>query len=239
MNVRGPASGEVVIIGSGIGGLSTGILLLTCGYRVTVVERAPLAGGLMRSYRRGGIECPTGVHYLGALGEGQPLSRLWDYLGVSATIPLERMGRDGIVDRYIFDDFVFDVPDGLAAFEANLRETFPAEGKQISTIMSELREATCSLERLDAVLSPSAGFLNLEQLRPMGEHLREMGCSEKLCAVLGVASTLIGIPLPDCPVLFYYTTLAAYLMSSWRLVDGSRRMAEAFVTRFQTLAVRS
>ncbi|MEQ8214374.1 MAG: FAD/NAD(P)-binding protein, partial [Smithellaceae bacterium] len=59
---------NIVIIGSGIGGLSTGILLSILNYNVTIVEKNPLPGGLMRSYRRSGINCPVGVHYTGALG---------------------------------------------------------------------------------------------------------------------------------------------------------------------------
>ncbi|MBN1663226.1 MAG: NAD(P)-binding protein, partial [Deltaproteobacteria bacterium] len=144
---------RIVIIGSGIGGLTAGIILAKLHYPVTVVEKAPLAGGLMRSYRRGGIDCPTGVHYLGALDEGQPLRRLWDFLGVTSAIPLERMGSGGIVDRYIFDDFTFDLPESIGAFEESLRRTFPAEQDRITAVMADLREAAEALNRLDMVLS--------------------------------------------------------------------------------------
>ena len=38
---------NVVIIGAGVGGLSTGILLSLLDYSVTIVEKNPLSGGLM------------------------------------------------------------------------------------------------------------------------------------------------------------------------------------------------
>ena len=229
------APGHILIIGSGIGGLSTGILLSSFNYKVTVVERTPLPGGLMRSYRRDGIDCPTGIHYLGALDEGQPLRRLWDYFGITPLIPLERMGRQGIIDRYIFDDFVFDVPDGMDAFEDNLLKMFPDEGGPISAIMRDLRETTQSLAGLDAVLSPAMVFLTPQQLQPMGQRVGELGCSSKLTAVLSVPSNLIGVPLKDCPALFYFMILAAYLMSSWRLAVSSNVMVDAFLSRFKSL----
>jgi all-trans-retinol 13,14-reductase len=75
--------GDVLIIGSGVGGLTAGIILSKLNKKVTVVEKNPLPGGLMRSYIRSGIECPVGVHYMGSLDEGQPLRRLWDYIGVT------------------------------------------------------------------------------------------------------------------------------------------------------------
>jgi len=226
--------GEVLIIGSGIGGLTTGIILSKLHFKVTIIEKAPLPGGLLRSYRRSGIDCPTGVHYLGGLDKGQPLRRLWDYLGVTASIPLERMGADGIIDRYIFDDFTFDLPEGLEAFEEKLRRCFPAEARQISAIMDELRSTAQVLSRLDMVLSPSILAISPDSLEPMGQRLRQLGCSRRLTGLLSVPSSLIGVPLRDCPVFLYYMCLASYLLSSWRPSDHGG-MANAFLSRFTGL----
>jgi len=229
------APGRVLIIGSGIGGLAAGIILSKLHCRVTVVEKNPLPGGLMRGYVRSGIECPTGVHYMGALDEGQPLRRLWDYLGVTPLIPLERMGMKGIIDRYVFDDFVFDLPSGMDAFEASLLRSFPEEQVQIKGIMADLRGIARTLSSLDMVLSPTTTALSYDNFEPMGQRLLRLGCSQKLCNVLAVPSTLIGVPLQECPAIYYYMTLASYLMSSWRLAGGSTRMAEAFLSRFKSL----
>ncbi|MCI5219845.1 MAG: NAD(P)/FAD-dependent oxidoreductase, partial [Candidatus Electrothrix sp. LOE2] len=94
---------NILIIGSGIGGLSTAIILAKLGFEVTVLEKNRQAGGLLRSYARDGIECEVGVHYLGSLDNGQVLRKFFDYLGVTESIPVTRMGQDGIIDRYIFD----------------------------------------------------------------------------------------------------------------------------------------
>ena len=66
---------DVLVIGSGIGGLSTGLLLANSGFKVTVLEKNRLPGGMIRGFIRQGLECPVGVHYLGALGSGQILRR--------------------------------------------------------------------------------------------------------------------------------------------------------------------
>ncbi|MDD5722794.1 MAG: NAD(P)-binding protein [Syntrophales bacterium] len=227
--------GDILIIGSGIGGLTAGILLSKLGFPVTIVERATQPGGLMRSYRRCDIDCPTGVHYLGALDQGQPLRRLWDCLGVTPLIPLERMGADGIIDRYIFDDFVFDLPEGIDAFEDNLCRAFPEEYDQIAAITGDLREMSRVLSGLDMVLSPTIANVSPQSMDPMGRRLLKMGCSSRLIAVLSVPAVLIGVPLNDCPIFYYYMTLASYLMSSWRLAEGSNTMAEAFLSRFSSL----
>jgi hypothetical protein len=95
---------DALIIGAGIGGLSAGIILSLLRLRVAVIEKNPLPGGLMRSYRREGLDCPVGIHYFGSFGEGEPVRMICDYLGVTGGIAAERMGRGGPVDRYLFDD---------------------------------------------------------------------------------------------------------------------------------------
>ena len=82
--MRNPVEGKnIVIIGSGVGGLSAGIILLLLNFKVTVVEKNPLPGGLMRSYRRSGFDCPVGVHYVGALGKNELLGKMFHVLGIS------------------------------------------------------------------------------------------------------------------------------------------------------------
>ena len=153
---------DVLIIGSGICGLTTAIILSKLGYHVTVIEKNRLPGGLTRSYTRSGIECSIGVHYLGSLDEGQILRKFFDYFDVTSKIPVERMGQNGvqkgIIDRYLFNNgFIksgtFDFPEGFDAYEHNLKCTFPKEHKQISAIMKPMRQAAEKLHSLDLLYS--------------------------------------------------------------------------------------
>ncbi len=58
---------KAIITGSGVDGLSTGIILAKLGFDVVVVEKNQQPGGMIRSYEREGIHCDVGVHYLGSL----------------------------------------------------------------------------------------------------------------------------------------------------------------------------
>jgi len=228
-----------VIIGSGIGGLTTGIILQKSGYYVHIVEKNHQPGGLMRSYTRKGFDCPVGIHYIGSLASGQPLKTLWDYLGIADKIPLERMGADGPIDRYIFDSFIFDLPEGIAAFEDNLRQTFPQEQKQITIIMQPLKTLCDHFCRLDILLSPEKMLFSPENFIPMGEYFDQAGCSSRMKSVFGVPATLVGIPFFQCPLFFYYMTLASYLLSSWRLHnDNGSQTAKIYADRFISLGGR-
>lgn len=224
---------KVVVIGSGIGGLSAGILLALDNYKVTVVERNPLPGGLMRSYNRLGMDCPVGVHYVGALGENEPLGMLFQALGLPVRELFSPMGQDGIIDRYIFDDFVFDLPVSLDGFEVTLRNSFPEDSATIDAIMPNLRDISQRFTDPSFLIGQSDPFQNMDYYLPMGEYLNSMGVSAKLRSVLAVPCNLIGVPLDDCPVIFHHMVLASYLFSSWKLKEGGRQMTDVLVRRLQ------
>ena len=189
----------------------------------------------MRGYTRRGMDCSVGVHYLGALADGQVLRRLFDFLGVSAGIPVERMGAAGIIDKYIFEEFTFDLPEGFDAYEENLRRAFPDEHRQISMLMNIIRQHGEKIHTLDFLFARQNDVSMLEYTKPFGEILTELKCSPGLRAVLGIPCCWIGVPLESCPVFYHNMVLATYLFSSWRLKCTSARMANAFVERLKSL----
>ena len=234
---------KVLIIGSGIGGLSAGIILAKLGFDVTIIEKNRQSGGMIRSYTRNGIECNVGVHYLGSLAKGQMLSRLFDFLGVLRQIPTKRMGAGGVIDRYYLDPNLlstgmFDMPEGLGAYEQNLRRAFPCEQKQITAIMGNLRDAARKINSLEFLFAGQNNFEILEHSRPMGELMTQWNCSPGLRAVLGVPAAWIGVPLSACPAYYHNMILASYLLSSWRLKCSGTQMADVFVGRFKSLGGR-
>jgi all-trans-retinol 13,14-reductase len=225
---------DALVIGSGIGGLSIGIILSLLHLRVAVIEKNALPGGLMRSYRRDGLDCPVGIHYFGSFGEGESLRRMCDYLGVTDRMAVERMGQDGPIDRYLFDDFSFDLPEGLDAFAESLEQAFPGERQPIAAILKNLR-SLAGLQNSFAFLSLSPSMLDLDLFVPVEQYLAKMNCSPRFRSVLGVASRWLGMSDTECPVLYHHLALVSYLMSSWRLAGSGSALAEAFVSRFEDL----
>ena len=225
---------NIVIIGAGIGGLSAGIILSGLNFNVTVVEKNPLPGGLMRSYLRSGFDCPVGVHYVGALGEKEPLGKMFHALGIPVDELFVPMGQEGIIDRYIFDDLTFDLPAaGMDALEEKLKNAFPGDMAALDAIMINLREISRRVMDPSFLLNQGNPFQNMEYYLSMGEFLDSLGVSAGLRAVLSVPCNLIGVPLNDCPVIFHHMVLASYLFSSWRLKEGGRKMTDVFVHRLQ------
>jgi all-trans-retinol 13,14-reductase len=226
---------DIVVIGSGIGGLSAGIILSLLDYDVTIVEKNSLPGGLMRSYRRGGIDCPVGVHYVGALGDDEPLGRMFGLLGISVSDLFEKMGQDGIIDRYIFDDFTFDLPVGIDDYENKLLAFFPDDAAAIALIITNMREIGRRMLEPAFILNQNDPFQSIDYLNPMGELLQKLDVSDGLRRVLAMPAGLIGVPIDECPVIFHHMVLAGYLFSSWRLKESGSKMADMFAQRFREL----
>ena len=85
---------DVVIIGSGLGGLICARQLAQRGRSVVVLERQRIPGGCLQSYRRGELEFDTGLHYVGGLDEGQSLHDAFQSLGL-LSLPWQRLDADG------------------------------------------------------------------------------------------------------------------------------------------------
>ena len=84
-----------VIIGSGLGGLSCGVILARNGYDVAVLEQDARIGGCLQCFRRGDAKFETGMHFIGSCDEGQVLRRLLRYLEVFDDLRLSRLDPSG------------------------------------------------------------------------------------------------------------------------------------------------
>ena len=78
---------DVVIIGSGLGGLVCGYILSKFGYKVCILEQHTQIGGCLQTFRRSGVTFDTGMHYIGSLDPGQVLHTYFSYLGLLDTVP--------------------------------------------------------------------------------------------------------------------------------------------------------
>jgi all-trans-retinol 13,14-reductase len=69
---------DAIVIGSGMGGLTTAALLSELGWKVCVLEQHYTAGGYTHSYDRAGYEWDVGVHYIGDVGAKTRTRRMFD-----------------------------------------------------------------------------------------------------------------------------------------------------------------
>ena len=86
---------DVIVIGSGAGGLAAAVPLAQGGKRVLVCEQHEVPGGWTHSFTIGGYRFSPGVHYIGSLGEGESMRQIYEGLGVSGDLTFLELNPDG------------------------------------------------------------------------------------------------------------------------------------------------
>ena len=162
-----------VIIGSGLGGLSTGVVLAKNGYQVTILEQADQIGGCLQCFYRDGVKFETGMHFVGCLDEHQVLSNYFNYLGIKDKIAFSRLDPEGY-DVVSLQGEHFAFPNGREAFMEHFAQRFPTQRENLRRY--------CELVEQVAGMSP---FRDLEQKeRSLHSELLQKTLSEVLDATI-------------------------------------------------------
>lgn len=208
---------DVIIIGSGLGGLVCANLLSKKGLKVLVLERQHQPGGCLQSYRRGTMMYDTGLHYVGGLGEGQPLHDIFQQLGL-LSLPWQRLDTDGF-DRIMIADREYRFAEGYDNFLETLAKDFPEERDSLQRYI-QLMQCT------DEVWMQQTNAY---------DYLNSIIHNPLLLSVLSGACLKMELKRDTLPLFTYVHGNAPFIQSSWRLKgDGNmivRKLTENFTSQ--------
>ena len=176
---------DVVIIGSGLGGLVSGVILAKEGYKVCILEKNNQFGGNLQTFVRDKSIFDTGVHYIGGLGPGENLNKYFTYLGIMEGLNLKRMDTDQY-DVITFDDDTIEYPhaQGYENFIERLVALFPEEREAITAYCSKVK-ATCNSFPLYNLKLGDAYYDNMDLLSlKTKDFVESLTNNKKLQAVL-------------------------------------------------------
>lgn len=207
---------DVVIIGSGLGGLICGSLLARSGRSVLVLERQVQPGGCMQSYQRDGLSFDTGFHYVGGLAEGQPLHRIFSHLGLMK-LPWVRLDTDGF-DRVTIGHQTFPLVEGYNRFADTLSDYFPNERKALQQYVEMLRH-----------LPP------MEEIGQVNAYdwLTSLFHDPLLINVLSGPSMKMELRPESLPLFTFAHGMSSYIASSWRLRGGGHQIVQSLASDIQ------
>lgn len=214
---NGIAGSQVIIIGSGLGGLECARILASQGRRVIVLEREQQAGGCMQSYRRGRFSFDTGMHYVGGLAEGQPLWNAFKTLGL-LHLPWVRLDSDGF-DRVTIGGQTFQLAEGYDKFIDILAADFPSEREALANYAGLLRKT----DNGDPEFSEWAMKTNA------WEWLNENFSNELLINVISGASMKLELRKESLPLFTFLHCNSSYIQSSWRLRGDGSQIADSLI----------
>ncbi len=192
---------DVIIIGSGFGGLACAHILAQAGKNVLVLESHWQPGGCLQSYQRKGHTFDTGLHYVGGLDEGQTLHDAFNRLGL-LRLPWHRLDAEGF-DHIIIDGKTFCLAEGFENFVDTLSESFPHE-------RTALQKYADMLQGPDPNPSINAW-----------EWLNETFNDSLLIDVLSGSCLKTELRRESLPLLAFAHSQMSFIQSSWRLKGDS------------------
>lgn len=192
---------DAIVIGSGMGGLTTAAYLAANGKRTLVLEAGEVLGGCTHVFRRKQFEFEVGVHYLGDCGTDGAIPTMLRALGCGDRIDFLPMDPDGF-DTIVYPEVTVRVPRGWDAYLANLVAAFPADADGLATFIGVLRalgEATDRITSPDsvrgaAVLAARAGTAAVWAMQPLGRLLDACQLSNGARSVLSSQASYLSPP---------------------------------------------
>lgn len=220
---------NIVIIGSGLGGLSCGAVLAKNGHRVTVLEQGAQVGGCLQCFTRKGAKFETGMHFVGSALRGQTLDRLMRYLEIDRSVslvPLDSSAYDIVAlggRRYRF-------ANGREAFVNQLAADFPNQRGNLERYFDIVQQvaSASSVHTLDSDGADEA--VNTEyQLRSINEVIDSVITHPLLAKVLVGNLPLYAAEKDKTPFSTHAFITDFYNQSAFRIAGGSDAVASALV----------
>ncbi len=116
---------DAIIIGSGVGGLTTAVFLAKAGKKVLVLEKHYTAGGFTHTFKRKKFEWDVGAHYIGQVNiSGTRIRKAFDYI-TNGKLMWDDMGD--VYDRAIIEGDTYNFRKGFTNQVNQIIAYFPAE----------------------------------------------------------------------------------------------------------------
>lgn len=223
---------DILVIGSGLGGLVSALILAKEGLKVCVLEKNNQYGGNLQTFSRDKLVFDTGVHYLGGLSGGQNLHQYFSYLGIMDDLQLQQMDKDGY-DKITFGDDTTEYPhaQGYDNFVEQLARYFPEERENLQNYCEEIRRACSRFPRYHLI---GEDRYNEEII-----HLNTKRMIESITRNTTLQSVLLGsnfLYAGDSETVPFYVhalTVNSYLQSAYKCVQGGSQISKLLIRRLR------
>jgi len=220
---------DVVITGSGLGGLMCGALLSLNGYKTLILEKHHQIGGNLQSFKRKGVKFNSAMHFVGAMEKGQILHQVFQYLGILEDTGLERLDRKHY-ERLFLGEKEFHYASGMEAHREGLLSYFPAEGKAIDAYLDMMVEIWNSTKVLNLKdfrnhMDADTRFTQMDAY----EFIDSLTDNQDLRALWGMTSALHAGEPGKTPLLTHAIISYHYIQGAWKFRNGSDRLAKALM----------
>lgn len=225
---------DVIIIGGGLGGLTSGAILSKEGLSVCLLEQHSVIGGCLQSFKRNGRILDTGMHYVGSLSEGEIMHQYFKYFGIYDKLKLKKLDENGFDRFHFMDGTIYSHAMGYDRFIDTLSSHFPAERQNIIAFSQKLKD-------IGSLISPSIlreGKISNGGMEYMSmsayQEIAKSTSNQKLQTVLaGNCGLYAGNKLTTS--LYEYGMIThSNIQGAYAFVDGSQQLADLLVEQIKS-----
>jgi all-trans-retinol 13,14-reductase len=218
---------DIVIIGSGLGGLLCGYILSKEGYSVCIVEKNAVLGGCLQTFKKNGNVFDTGIHYVGSLDEGQTLHNYFEYFGLNDKLKIRRLDEK-CFDKICFlnDGKEYSYSMGEENFISSMLEKFPNENKAVNNYMEKIKEVCDTFHLLNMSYNSTSRFYeNKDVTENAYNYIQSITTDTRLQNVLAGINLLYAGVSTKSPMYVHSLINYSFIQSAYRFVDGSAQLA--------------
>lgn len=226
---------DTIIIGSGMGALTTAALLAKKGQKVLVLERHYTAGGFTHVFTRKGYEWDVGIHYIGSVEkDNSVLKKIFDHI-TDNQLKWADMGE--VYDRIVIGDRTYDFVKGVGNWTAKIISYFPEEEKAIRAYLDLVFKVSKTSRNFfgEKALSPlwstligrfmRAPFLKYSR-QSTYDVLIKLTKNQELIKVLTGQYGDYGLPPKESSFAMHASLVRHYFSGGFFPIGGSSRIVE-------------
>ena len=224
---------SVVVIGAGLAGLTSALILARNGRKVTLIEKSTRIGLTVRGFSRQGVYFDTGLHYTGGLGEGGIVRRYMKYLGMDDLKTVAFSGNCFDEIRFADTGRIVRLPVGYEPMVNALCEAFPEEREAIIGYMGAARADFGNSSLLSFFLDAQKGVQASGVRTSLTQYLNGITQNEYLRTSLSIHALLYGVSPDEISFTQHAYVTASYFDSAHNFAGGGRTLIEAFERRLR------
>jgi len=226
---------DIVIIGSGLGGLTCAYILSKFGYRVCLLEKHFQPGGNLQTFTRKGCKFNTGMHYVGSLGKGEVLHKFFNYLDLLSKVNVKRLDEDAF-DIINIEGREYKYAMGYERFTKSLIHDFPEEEKGINIYAAKIKELG---EGSDIFNLREVNLMDMTNINYYGlstaEYIATLTDNLRLRSVLAALNPLYAGGESNTPLYVHALVNHFFITSAWRLTNGGDQISNSLVNSIQLM----
>ncbi|HXS37629.1 MAG TPA: NAD(P)/FAD-dependent oxidoreductase [Flavipsychrobacter sp.] len=217
---------DVVIAGSGLGGLLSAVFLAKEGMKVCVLEKDKQIGGCLQTFSVQKKIFDSCVHYIGGLGEGHTLWSIFKYAGIADKLILRAYDENGF-DRIALGDNEILYPQAIGAnnFVEQLLPYFPKEKEALRGYIQLIQEVGDHFP-LYRLRNGDASEKALVSSWEVTKTLQQITDNKLLQQVLAGNNLLYAGVAARTPFYIHALVLESYMHNAHKVMPGSSQIAK-------------